>query len=282
MALTHVKILEVFPFHEPTHPRPLAAQHAARLWLVLLLLFCAQGFARAGDAPSAFEQANKLYEQNKFAEAADAYEKILGNGQGSPALYFNLGNALFKSGRLGRAIVNYRLAEQLAPRDPDIRANLRFARNRVEGTNTPPSKWWRRGIERLTLNEWTALMAAVLWLWLILMTLARWRPALKKSLRGYTTATGAGTALLAACFALACYDRFEVRSAIVIAREAEVRYGPLDDSHSFYTVRDGAELTVLDAKGDWFQVTDRARRTGWLRREQVFLFRGAPGSSSSS
>src|ERR1043166_1191409 len=78
-------------------------------------LFCAAAFAlgraHADDGQSAFEQANRLYEQARFAEAAAAYEKIIQNGRVSPALYFNLGNALFKSGRIGLAIFNYRLAE---------------------------------------------------------------------------------------------------------------------------------------------------------------------------
>ena len=120
------------------------------------------------------------------------------------------------------------------------------------------------------------------WLWFTLLALVQWRPALKKSLRGYTASTGAGAALLAACLALACYDRFEIKSAIVVAREAVVRYGPLDESQSFYTARDGAELRLLDAKGDWLQVIDRSKRIGWLRRGQVLLFPGASPPASQS
>ncbi|PYM09683.1 MAG: hypothetical protein DME18_17555 [Verrucomicrobia bacterium] len=197
---------------------------------------------------------------------------MIASGRVSPALYFNFGNALFKSGRIGRAILNYRLAGQLAPRDPDIRANLRFARNQVNGADARLTTWWRRWIGHLTLNEWTVLAAVAVWLWFVLLALAQWRPALKKPLRGYTATVGAAAALLSASLALAGYDRFEVKSAIVVANEAVVRYGPLDESNRYYTARDGTELTVLDAKGDWLQVTDRNNRTGWLRREQVLLF----------
>src|SRR6266511_3325281 len=105
----------------------------ARLILFLLLWTSCPGLARAGDVSAAFEQANKYYEQSNFTEAAAAYARMIDGGHVSPALYFNLGNALFKSGQIGRAIFNYRLAQLLAPRDPDVRANLRFARNQVEG-----------------------------------------------------------------------------------------------------------------------------------------------------
>src|SRR6266404_4838400 len=127
------------------------------LTLLLLLWTSCPGPTRAGDVSAAFEQANKFYEQSNFTEAAAAYARVIDGGQVSPALYFNLGNALFKSGQIGRAILSYRQAEQLAPRDPDIRANLRFARNRVEGAEAQPAVGWRRLTAHLTVNEWTAL-----------------------------------------------------------------------------------------------------------------------------
>src|SRR5947208_2144848 len=95
--------------------------------VVLLLLLVALPL-RAVDLSAGFEQANKLYEEGKYAAAVDAYTKLLESGSGSEALYFNRGNALFKLGQVGRAIASYRLAEKISPRDPDLRANLQFAR----------------------------------------------------------------------------------------------------------------------------------------------------------
>ena len=78
----------------------------------------------------------------------------------------NLGNAWLKAGQIGRAVRAYRQAEALAPRDPDIRANLQIARNQA-GDNNPalPGNRWTRWIGRLTLNEWTmaASGAAAMW-----------------------------------------------------------------------------------------------------------------------
>jgi len=231
---------------------------------------CSWSVARADDVSTAFDQANKLYEQGRFTEAAAAYERMLQHRQASPALYFNLGNALFKAGQIGRAILNYRLAERLAPRDPDIRANLKFARNSV-GAGAPTPGWWQRWTSRLTINEWTLLTSGALWLWLGLLALGQWRPALRKSLSGYTATAGFCVALLALCLGLESYNRFAVESVIVAAREAVVRYGPWKESPNYFTVRDGMELTVLDSKGEWVQVSDNAKRIGWLRREQVLF-----------
>src|SRR5438094_10424308 len=69
-----------------------------RTLCLLVLALCALR-ARAENPASAFEAGNKLYYEGKFAEAAAAYEKLALSSQASPALYFNLGNACFKSGQ---------------------------------------------------------------------------------------------------------------------------------------------------------------------------------------
>src|SRR5882672_4567327 len=83
--------------------RFMASMHAQKrkgaLLFLILLLLCAWNVARADDVSTAFDQANKLYEEGKFTEAAAAYEKMLRQGRASPALYFNLGNAFFKAGQ---------------------------------------------------------------------------------------------------------------------------------------------------------------------------------------
>src|SRR5262249_37778685 len=154
--------------------RPSGFGLGPRLCVFALILL---GFlsCRAESLASAFDSANRLYEQAKYSEAAAGYEKLLQSGQVSPALYFNLGNAWFKASQIGRAIVSYRRAQQMAPRDPDLRANLQFARNQIQGPTLAPSRW-QAWLVRLTLNEWTVVTAALAWLWLILLALLQWRP----------------------------------------------------------------------------------------------------------
>src|ERR1039457_2615800 len=84
-----------------------------------------------------FKAANQLYDAGKFAEAAAAYEKIEPK---TAHVYYNLGNAWFRQDKLGLAILTYAQAHRLAPRDPDMLANLRFAQQRlgVDDVNAPP------------------------------------------------------------------------------------------------------------------------------------------------
>jgi tetratricopeptide (TPR) repeat protein len=226
--------------------------------------------AQADLSTTAFESANKLYEEGKFAEAAPAYEKLAQSGQASAALYFNLGNAFFKSSQIGRAIAAYRQAEQLTPRDPDLRANLQFARNQTQGPTLSPGRW-QRWLGRLTLNEWTLLAAGAVWLWLLLLAVLQWRPALKAVLRSYVLALVILAGLFCVCAAAGLRQTRFTRTAVVITRDAVVRYGPLAESPTAFTVHDGAELRVLDQKDEWLQVSAGPRKVGWLRRDQTLV-----------
>ena len=230
--------------------------------------------AGGAAAPAAdFDAANRLYEQGKFTEAVSAYEQLAHAGQASAALYFNLGNAYFKSGQIGRSIAAYREAQQITPRDPDLRANLQFARNQTPGPTLSPGRW-QRWLARLTLNEWTLLAAGALWLWLLMQALLQWRPALRPVLRTYTFSLGLLGALLWVCVLTALRESRFTQTAIVVTGEATARYGPLAESPAAFTVHDGAELKVLDQKDEWLQVTAGPRRNGWLRRDQTLLLSG--------
>jgi len=206
--------------------------------------------APADTSSIAFDAANKLYEQGKFADAAAAYAQLAKNPSAGAAIHYNLGNALFKSGQIGRAIAAYHKAEQLAPHDPDVRANLRFARSQAQGPTLAPSRW-AEWLDKLSLNEWTLLVTAVFWCWLLCLALQQWRPSMRSG--------------------SAYYHARVARTAIVVSPEAVVRYGPLDESQTAFTAHDGAEFRILDQKDGWLELTDGVTRTGWVRQDLVLV-----------
>jgi tetratricopeptide (TPR) repeat protein len=256
--------------HSYSRLNTLARAFTAGLRLVLLVAAAFPALSRAEVPTAGFDSANKLYEEGKFAEAVAAYGKLAQSGQTSAALYFNLGNAFFKSGQIGRAIAAYRSAGQITPRDPDVRANLQFARNQIQGPTLSPSRW-QRWLGRLTLNEWTLLAAGAVWLWFLLLAAMQWLPGLRPALKGYVIAVAIGAGLLCGCLAAALYEDRVARTAIVVTGEAIVRRSPLAESQTAFALHDGAELRVLDRKDEWFEVSAGPRRVGWLRRDQLLL-----------
>ena len=243
-------------------------------WGVLAFALLASARSRAESPAAAFDAANRLYEQGKFSEASAAYEKLLQSGRVSPALYYNLGNAYFKSGHMGRALLAYRQARELAPRDPDLRANLQFARNQVQGPTLAPDRL-QAWLGHLTLNEWTLLAAACLWLWLLFLAVLQWRPKLTPVLKHYATALAVLAVLFCVGASAALYQARSNSTAIVIVHDTNARQSPFDESPTAFTLHDGAEVRVLDEKDDWLQVGVDSRRAGWLRRSQAALAPGA-------
>jgi tetratricopeptide (TPR) repeat protein len=240
-----------------------------RLFSILMLLAGLALNARAADVAADFDSANRLYAEGKYAEAAGLYERLAAGGAASPALWFNLGNAAFKAGQTGRAIAAYSRAERLEPRDPDVRANLQFARNQLGGGDSVRADWCERLLGRFTLNGWTLLATVFLWLWFGLLAAREWKPALKPALQNLTLAAGVGAAAFWLCAGGLWFDRHANPRAVVVDHDVVVRGGPLDAAQTVYTARDGVELTVLDERDDWLQVGDGHQRIGWLKRAAV-------------
>ncbi|MBA4146854.1 MAG: tetratricopeptide repeat protein [Verrucomicrobia bacterium] len=216
--------------------------------------------------PANFIAANDLYEQQNFSEAASAYKSLVESGTVTPNIFFNLGNAHFKSGEFGKAIAAYRAAQNLTPRDPDIRANLRFARDKAQnaGASAAQESW----LNRLTANEWILLASVPFWLCFILLAFAQIRRDWQKIVRSYATILGGLALVFGICAAVAAqHDAHQ--AAVVTSVEAVVRHGPFAESQTAFTLRDGAELTVLDQRENWIQVSAGPNRIGWVRAAQV-------------
>ncbi|MGA2747693.1 MAG: BatD family protein [Verrucomicrobiota bacterium] len=238
-----------------------------------LLLLLGAASARADFVADSFLRANKLYEEGKYLQAASAYETILQRGQVSPAIYFNAANAWFKAGKLGRAIYDCRLAENLAPRDPDIRANLAIVRAQTGASSSSalPGNRWTRWAGRLTLDEWTVAASTGVALFFLVLAARQIWPTFGKAAGGLTIALAVSSLWLLAGLAFSIDERLWTQSSIVIVPEAVARRGPMDESQSAFTAHDGAEFIVLTKDGDWLQVADAARHVGWLPQKDVAL-----------
>ena len=243
-------------------------------WLTILLALVYAGKILASDAPAYFAAANKLYASGKFTEAAVAYDTLFKASIESPALFFNAGNAEFKAGHLGKAIAAYRQAELLSPRDAELRANLAFVRNQVQGATLRESRW-QNWVGVLTLNEGAVLTAILFWLTTALFIARQIQPALVPKLKLATRILVALTVFSGTVLGLQAASHFSTATAVVIADNVTVRSGPFDDAQSAFTVRDGAELSVLDRRDGWVQVASGAGKSGWLPVKQVEILPGA-------
>jgi tetratricopeptide (TPR) repeat protein len=223
--------------------------------------------ATPGNSAAEFDRGNRLYEQGHFAEAAAVYDNLIKAGTQAPAVWFNLGNAAYKSGQIGAAIAAYRVAERLTPRDSALRANLQFVRAKAYSDERARVPFWKNLIRLATPDEWTIGCTVLLW---ALFVLLAWGELTGKH---FSKSAGMFLLLLVAggsALALAIQDQ-NTPQALVTAREATVRRGPLDESQAAFQLRDGAELSVVAFKDQWVQIRDLENRMGWVRRDALTL-----------
>jgi len=241
-----------------------------RIHPALAALLLAGASAVAGPMEERFEAANRAYETGDFAGAEKEYRAILDSGIQAPEVYYNLGNAYFRQGRIGRAILNYERAQRLDPADPDARYNLDFCRRQVADRDAPPSHWLASAYQ-----AWTRAVGARGEVWLLLVfylpgsvALGAWILARQERFRRlarFVTVVllllalpAAGLVILRAAF------RAADAPAIVLADKVEGRSGPGDDNAALFTVHEGLKVQVRNQSGGWVQVLLPNGLNGWV------------------
>lgn len=226
---------------------------------------------------ASFEEGNRLYQNEDYAGAVRAYQQILEDGYESGTLYYNLGNAYFKLGELGLAILNYERARRLMPRDRDVRANLELARSLTTDDITPRPpffpfaviRWWVDLLPRSALSASVTFgyLLAVAGLILIVM-----RPGTVAARWGGRTAIGGGvvTVILGINLAVRELGIAQTRAAIVLAESAAVQSAPSEDPDlQLFTIHEGTRVALDQESAEWVEVALEDGRVGWMRVEAL-------------
>jgi tetratricopeptide (TPR) repeat protein len=229
--------------------------------LLLTGLLIAAGLTMYADSPAdtgAMMASNELYDAGRYAESAQVYEQIVDQGYQDSALYYNLGNAYYKQGDLGRAILNYVRAERLAPRDADVRANLELARAQTIDLLGPaerslPARLAAAVQSRLTTNE---LAAATLALWFLLtLPLAIALFGKPGGLRRASAQVAAVLGLVLVLGAVTLLVRVNAESdrqgVVVVAETVDVVSGPGPQYVTEFALHAGAEARLIERRGSW-------------------------------
>ena len=144
-----------------------------RVFTVLIFFIYTLGFSQNQEL---FEKATTLYNEGDYEKAAESYLKIIGNGEHSAELYFNLGNTYYRLDSIAPSIYYYEKALLLKPRDKDILNNLAYAQNMTLDAIEPLpqtiiSKIYKAFTNYLTFDQW-AYLAVVFMILFVLLYIA--------------------------------------------------------------------------------------------------------------
>lgn len=223
----------------------------------------------AGSATRGFLEANELYAEERYDEAAALYEEILEAGFENADIEYNLGNAHYKAGRMGWAVLAYERALRLDPSHEDAAANLEFVRellaDRQSSVGGPLSAFFARLSSRFTLGR-LAVLASALYFVLAGVGIAG---VLRGGFAGWPgrLAVVAAVALVVAG-ALLGYRIAQAGAnveAVVLAPEVSVRTGPGDDFVLEFRLHEGTKVRLAETRGEWARVSVTGTDLeGWL------------------
>src|SRR5207249_5931004 len=133
--------------------------------------------AALAQADAEFAKANQEFAQGHFKEAISGYEALIRSGQWSANVFYDLGNAYFRTGDFGRAILNYERALALEQHHPEATANLQIARDEAHELEIQPGSL-ERYLEFASINQYSIAAAVAFWVGvfcLVRLIFARWR-----------------------------------------------------------------------------------------------------------
>ena len=250
----------------PVHSAPDIAQLRAEFEQALVQFDDAQDVL--GQQP---ERARQL-----FRAAAQRFESIIASGVVNGHLEFNLANCYLQSGDVGRAVLHYRRAERLIPRDPMLADNLAVARSRCL-TTIPPSRGsalmkfvfaWHYQTSTASRLEAAVILYVAFWGLLIVRNYLRRRFVTVVATVICVMASAGGSSLAVTRWA----DR-NTPEGVVTAMDVTVYKGPGSGYQRQFEqpLQPGMEFTRTSHRGEWWKIELPDGNFGWIQSTQAEL-----------
>ena len=248
-------------------------KHIRRSAVTLVLLFVSISLSAATVTR---QQADSAYAQEHYQQAISDYETLLKQGV-SAELYYNLGNAYYRTDQMPKAVLNYERALLLSPGDADIRFNLQMARSKTIDKITPESEmffvtWYRSLVNLMSVDAWarTALIALAIAIILALAYLFSDRIWLRKV--GFF-----GALLLVVVFLLSNLFAFHQKrkltyrtGAVIMTTSVPVKSTPSKNGTDLFILHEGTRVTITDnSMKDWKEIRVDDGKEGWIETNKI-------------
>jgi len=254
-------------------PLPADADTLSRAQMMDLFSEAKKSFRRATDvAATNPEQAKDLYRKAALRLERIAQEGKIQNGK----LYYNIGNAYFRIGDIGRAILHYRRAQQLIPNDVNLQQNLNYARSkRIDQIEEQQQK---KILKTLLFWHYDFSAKTRLLVFTICVTVfclvASLRLFWKKS--GFLWFMGISVVLallLLGSLVFQAQSQSGNTDGVILADEVIARKGNSETYQpSFETpLHAGTEFELIEKREDWYQINLPDGRKCWLPQYSVGL-----------
>ena len=247
-----------------------------KIQIIILLTFGVVYSTQLPAQDSLFKRANEQYNQKDYASAVASYLQLIDKGYQDAVLYYDLGNAYFKSDQIGYAILWYERALRLSPSNKDIQYNLAFANQQTIDNieSLPPFflKTWILVVQNLfSAKGWAVLsivLCAVLVGCILLIFLIS---SYRLRMMFFSLAClNLIAMLLSIVFAVLQTNNLNrTDEGIVIQSSVTLKSTPDNSGNDLFTVHEGAKIIITDNSDPWIEVQFANGNKGWMLLDDV-------------
>jgi tetratricopeptide (TPR) repeat protein len=246
-------------------------------WGIYLLLLLALPLFSLGDTNSSlFEKGNTAYAKAQYDQAIKSYLQIVNGGNQSAAVYYNLGNAYYKTGDIPSALLYFEKAHKLSPGDEDINANIRFVNSKTSDKVEPipeffVNQWWHSFILYYSVNTLAVLSALFLLAGFgIIILYIFTNSVLLKKASFYTGIIVILAGIISIFVANRQVSYFDAHhQAIIFNNSVIVKGSPNDNAKPLFVVHEGTKVDVIETNDTWIEVQLPNGNSGWMTADNV-------------
>jgi hypothetical protein len=236
------------------------------LTLILLLFPAVACFGSNNDI---WAEANAAYDQGDFNSAIEGYRKLLERGHRHPVVYYNLGNAYFKKGKIGLAIAAYGHSLKIDPSFKSARENLEYVRKFTVDKVEEKAKGfllniWYGLVGLLTAEEYFVMTAIVYWILCAIITFLMIDVGRREFLTYLLILFSTIFILGIATTRFVVKQTHSTRWGVVVVPSVELREGPGEEFEKIFTGHEGLEFKILSQRQDYYLIELGSGLKGWI------------------
>jgi len=246
------------------------------VYLILFVLFWLP--LAAEDHSEVIDSANECYIRGEYERAIELYQSIIDNGYEASELYYNLGNAYYKSNKITYAILNYERAKILDPYDEDIEHNLRVAEKLViDKIDMIPeffvNTWIKKITNTFSTDMWAMISIIAFVAFLLLLSIFLYsRIIVLKKISFWISILIFIFSIAAFSFSYKQKEKVTNRdTAIIFTPAVTVKSSPDESGTDLFVIHEGTKVTITEALGEWVEIKLSDGNVGWVAASDLVL-----------
>lgn len=228
------------------------------------------------DVNSVMQKGNELYKNNQYQLAIDEYNKLIKQGYEGASVYYNLGNAHYRLGKIGFAILYYEKALKLSPTDEDIKHNLALAKLGMKDKvdSLPPFfifNIWEGLLAAFSVSGWTITAYIVFILLLISIIAYFFSRSVNQQRISFFTGAGISAVLILTIVLLMVKmnKEFYIKNGIIVESSVTVKSSPDKSSKDEFILHEGLKVRLEDKVDNWVKIRLDDGKIGWILEKNL-------------